>query len=412
MVATKGSSKHTWLFKRHLKPNTFSWKSSALAAKRLKEALTEIKAVNKWNSSLAAQGVVDLAERIWPSFAPIDTSSGMLGTAVYNTLIACIPIFSKSELSPKERQPLLERLFEALQQDGVDYLSPLGDQWGDLCASDEIASQWANFLMPTLRRCWSDEQPGSHFSGATACLSALLRAKRHSELNELLQICPVKMWDYTKYKFDSLVSQGRKAEAIRFAQQMASEINAPMARIQEACEGVLLSSGLYLEAYEKFGLTWTQRNSNIATFRALVKKYPQIDEKRILRDLVAQTPGEEGKWFAAAKDLGDFDLALELATLSPCDPKTLNRAAEKYSESNPEFSMRVALISLRWLCEGYGYEITNFDVIAAYMHCLNSAAKIGLRHEAISKMLEIIEKHSHDGFFVRDSLKPYLVEGV
>lgn len=412
MVATKGSSKHTWLFKRHLKPNTFSWKSSALAAKRLKEALAEIKAVNKWNSSLAAQGVVDLAERIWPAFAPIDTSSGMLGTAVYNTLIACIPIFSKSELPYKERQPLLERLFEALQQDGVDYLSPLGDHWGYLCASDEIASQWANFLMPTLRRCWSDAQPGSHFSGATACLSALLRAKRHSELNELLQICPVKMWDYTKYEFDSLVSQGRKAEAIRFAQQMASEINAPMARIQEACEGVLLSSGLYLEAYEKFGLTWTQRNSNIATFRALVKKYPQIDKKRILRDLVAQTPGEEGKWFATAKDLGDFDLALELATLSPCDPKTLNRAAEKYSESNPEFSMRVALISLRWLCEGYGYEITNFDVIAAYMHCLNSAAKIGLRHEAISKMLEIIEKHSHDGFFVRDSLKPYLVEGV
>lgn len=292
----KVSSKHTWLFRRHLKPNTFNWKSSTLAAKRLKEALSEIRAMSKEDSRLAAHGVVELAERIWPSLEPIDTSSGMLGTAVHNTLVGCIPIFSKSELSPEVRHSLLERIFEAIQDDGVDYLAPLGDHWGDLCASAEMASQWADLLMPTLRSCWSEKQPGGHFSGATACLSALLKSERHSELNELLQICPVKMWHYTKYGFDSLVMQGRKAEAIRFAQNMASEINAPMARIQEACEAILLSSGLYEEAYVKFGLVWTQRNSNLATFRALAKKYPQIDKKRILRDLVAQAPGEEGKW--------------------------------------------------------------------------------------------------------------------
>jgi hypothetical protein len=44
---------------------------------------------------------------------------------------------------------------------------------------------------------------------------------------------------------------------------------------------------------------------------------------QILRDLIAATPGEEGRWFAAAKEAGQLELAGELANQSPCDPKTL-----------------------------------------------------------------------------------------
>jgi len=47
------------------------------------------------------------------------------------------------------------------------------------------------------------------------------------------------------------------------------------------------------------------------------------DKSQILSDLVATTPGEEGKWFAKAKEFARYDLALELANQSPCDPKTL-----------------------------------------------------------------------------------------
>jgi hypothetical protein len=36
---------------------------------------------------------------------------------------------------------------------------------------------------------------------------------------------------------------------------------------------------------------------------------------QILADLVATTPGEEGKWFATAKELKLYDLALKLAKL-------------------------------------------------------------------------------------------------
>jgi hypothetical protein len=122
----------------------------------------------------------------------------------------------------------------------------------------------------------------------------------------------------------------------------------------------------------------------------------------ILRDLIAEVPGDEGKWFATAKDLGELDLAIELVSKSPCDPKTLNRAAAKYLESNPEFAMNSALASLRWLCEGYGYEITNFDVIDAHRFCMTAAKKIGKLDFAQSEL----KKHlsSSTSTFVKESI--------
>ena len=51
------------------------------------------------------------------------------------------------------------------------------------------------------------------------------------------------------------------------------------------------------------------------------------DKSQILNDLIATTPGEEGNWFATAKELRLYELALELANRTPCDLKTLTRAA-------------------------------------------------------------------------------------
>ena len=388
----KPKPKHSWAFKRHIKPNTFIWKSSQIACKRLKEALSEIKAVFKKDSRIAAYGIVDLAERIWPSFEHIDSSSGSLGTTVFNVLTSCVPIFSKADLNLEEREALLERLFEAIQEDGVDYLSPLSDGWGELSVSKELASKWADKLISTVKHCWMDERPGGYFSGTTACLSALLAAGRYKELRDLLDLCSTKMWHYEKFAFQSLVDQGKKAEAIRLAQDMASQLNAPMHAIYEECEKVLLSSGLYEEAYEKFGLLWTERNSKLSTFRAISKKYPQIDKKRILEDLIANSPGEEGKWFATAKEIGEFELATELALKSPCDPRTLNRAAAKHIESNPEFSMKTALASLFWLCGGYGYEVSSFDVMDAYKLSVQAGERLGEVEAVRSKIKHLLSQ--------------------
>ncbi|MCU7882071.1 MAG: hypothetical protein KZQ60_17285 [Candidatus Thiodiazotropha sp. (ex Lucinoma aequizonata)] len=53
-----------------------------------------------------------------------------------------------------------------------------------------------------------------------------------------------------------------------------------------------------------------------------------------------------------AKDLKLYDLALELANRTPCDPKALTRAARGYLDMEPAFELGSAMAVLRWLSEG------------------------------------------------------------
>ena len=81
-----------------------------------------------------------------------------------------------------------------------------------------------------------------------------------------------------------------------------------------------------------------------------------------MADLVESTLGEEkGKWFATAKDLGSLDLALELATKYPCDPKTLNRATRDFLKTDPKFALGVSLAGLKWIAHRCGYDLTGID---------------------------------------------------
>ena len=127
----------------------------------------------------------------------------------------------------------------------------------------------------------------------------------------------------------ALAAQGRTDEAIRYAEQSLGLNDGPsdMAR---TCEEILLAVGRGEDAYRRFGYTANRAGSHLATFRAIKKKYPDKAPRAILDDLIAQTPGEEGKWFATAKDLGLLDLALDLARRSPVDIGTLLRAARDH----------------------------------------------------------------------------------
>jgi hypothetical protein len=97
----------------------------------------------------------------------------------------------------------------------------------------------------------------------------------------------------------------------------------------------------------------------------------------ILADLVATTPGDEGKWFAAVKDAGLYDEALGLASRTPCDPRTLARAARDYAEKQPAFAVGAGLLALIWLAQGYGYEISGVDVWDAYRATVAAAERLG-----------------------------------
>lgn len=106
----------------------------------------------------------------------------------------------------------------------------------------------------------------------------------------------------------------------------------------------------------------------------------------------AQRPsGDEGKWFAAVKDAKLFDEAITLANATPCDPRTLTRAARDFGESNPKFALEAGLAALRWLVAGHGYEITALDVRAAYTQTLAAAARAGVRESVEARIRSLFD---------------------
>ena len=86
----------------------------------------------------AGDGVVSLMERIWPAFQGIDTSSKALGAAVLRTMNELIPILTVVSADHATRGVWLERLFEAVQSDGVEYLAPLEDRWGEIAQYPDL----------------------------------------------------------------------------------------------------------------------------------------------------------------------------------------------------------------------------------------------------------------------------------
>jgi hypothetical protein len=114
----------------------------------------------------------------------------------------------------------------------------------------------------------------------------------------------------------------------------------------------LLDLGRVDEAYERYALTANGSSTGLATFRAIARKYPGHDRKRILLDLATMS-GESGRWFAAAKDAGFLDLALEFARTGRTDPRTLSRASRDLLENDGRFSLEVGRLALQRMLEGY-----------------------------------------------------------
>jgi len=182
---------------------------------------------------------------------------------------------------------------------------------------------------------------------------------------------------------------GRKAEAIRYAESSRGLNDNPIA-IARACEEIPLSSGLADEAYARYAIEANQATTFLATFRSTAKKYPSKAPTKILDDLVASTPGQEGKWFAAAKDAGLYDEATALAQRTPCDPRTLTRAARDFATTSPRFAVEAGMAALRWIGAGYGYEITGLDVLSAYSSTMEAAKNCNAVDEIEGRIRELL----------------------
>jgi hypothetical protein len=303
---------HKWEFRARFRRHAFGWKSQP-AIQRIKEAVAEIKKIARKDAVLAAEGAVLFLKKLAPALDHVDSSSGAIGNAVNNAIAELAAIIASAPADAETRGVWLEHLWEAYQDDDIPYIELLGDHRGELCASKEVASRWADQLIGTCKMAWSvDPNQRGFFKGATNCLSALLAAERHAKILELLDMAPHNMWHYRQYGVKALAAMGKMAEAIRYAEEGRGLNDNPIA-IARACEEILLSSGLGDDAYERYGLAANQAGTYLAWFRAVAKKYPHKTPTEILADLVAETPGKEGKWFAAAKDAGLLDEAIALA---------------------------------------------------------------------------------------------------
>ncbi len=379
---------HKWQFKSRFRSHAFGWRGSRTAVQRVKEAVTEIRSVARSDAVLAAEGAIAFLERVSPALEHVDSSSGAIGTAVNNAIDALVPIIVAAPVDEARREAWLERLFDAYQNDGIPYIEELGDYWGELCRSKALAGRWADELIDLTRHVWRGP-PGGFFKGTTCCLSALLAAERYDELLELLELAPHRMWHYRKFGVRALAASGRAVEAIRYAEATRGLNESPTA-IARACEQILLDSDLADEAYARYGLAANRAQTHLAWFRAVAKRYPHKAPADILEDLVAYTPGDEGKWFAAAKSAKLYDEAIALAFRSPCSPQTLTRAARDFAAKRPDFAIEAGIAALHWLALGYGYEVTSMDVRAAYAHAMTAAENAGRVDETRRRIREVI----------------------
>ena len=395
---------HKWLFSARFRRQAYAWHSSSLAVQRVKEAVREIRNAAVKDPLLGAEGAVLFLEKVSPALEQVDSSSGAIGSAVNQAIEGLVSLIVAAPADDHLRDRWLKRLDAAIEADEVPYIELLPDYWGELCVTAERASQWADEFIGIVRLSWSpDPKMRGFFKFTTACLSALHSAGRYEELLSLLEQEPHKMWHYRQWGVKALVSMKKKAEALRYAENSDALNNSPVA-IARTCEEILLSSGMMEEAYRRYALSANQSTTYINTFRALVRKYPHKRPEDILQDLINSTPGNEGKWFAAAKSAGLYETAIELANQSPCDPKTLTRASIESATKEPRFALEAGLAALRWLVEGYGYEITSLDVWKAFESTLKAAELAGCRPGTLERIRRLVGGGGAGAKFVAEAL--------
>jgi len=394
-----------WAFTKRFRRGGFGWRASRLAGERIAEALAEIHVVARHEPLCAADGAVRFLVKLSPALEHVDSSSGALGSAARAAVDVLVPVIAQAPANEVMRENWLEQLFEAIQNDDPPYLELLDERWGEVCATPDVASRWADRLIDLVRQVHASRRRGQFaFTRAeSACYSALFAAGRHDELIALIGSDPRPSWHDLLWVGRCKVARGEIDAAIEF---MANAVNSwtPMAGLARFAERVLLQAGRRSEAYEKYALEANRATTYLATYRLVSKKYPEIDADRLLTELIATTPGEEGKWFATAKTLKRFDLAMQLAWESPCDPKTLIRAARDNADRAPAFAAEVALAALHWICQGRGYELTSLDVLMAYRLATESGETLGQSERVALRIQTMLKPTTREVRWVTEML--------
>ncbi len=358
---------HPWKFLATVDRQTFASGKPATAVRTLRQAVSELRRTAKTQPLIAAEGVFELLVRLGPALAPVDESSGSLEHAVARTLDATVEL-ARGAASCPQYDGWLDQLAHAVVYEGADTTGcvhqAISLRWGSLCGTRAAAERWIERLLPDVVRQWST--PEGYAVGGLACLSCLSACGHHTRVLELLKCRPVPIWVERQFGVHALVELDRIDEALTYAQYSNPLGHHYDSEIARTCEALLLANGQRERAYRSFAIAAGQRQNCLQTYRTLAAKYPEVPESTLLSDLVASTPGEEGRWFATARHLRFFQLALELAKQTPCDPKTLHRAAADHLAQDPAYAGELARAALKWLIAGFGVEISAEDVYASY----------------------------------------------
>jgi hypothetical protein len=280
--------------------------------------------------------------------------------------------------------------------DGVQYLSPVEDRWGEIAVYPELMAEYAARLQELIRRVWAEEPPGGHVIGTAICLSCLLEAGRYGDLIELLSCARMKWWHWHRFGAEALARQGAWDAAIAYAEGCRSPQGYDDRQIDRFCEDVLIKSGRADEAYNRYGLRTATGPTYLAIFRETARRYPDRDRRQVLLDLI-ETRGERGKWFAAAKDAKLFDIALLCARDFAAEPATLVRAARYFVAREPKFATEVGMVALQRLLSGGGYDPEASLIQEAFTHVQNAARLIGATDCAKKRMQALVDAPSAPG---------------
>ena len=72
----------------------------------------------------------------------------------------------------------------------------------------------------------------------------------------------------------------------------------------------------------------------------------------------------------------------------------------------PAFALGSAIAALRWLSEGWGYEVTSVDVVEAYDRAMDAAATLNKVDDVTEQIEQLVEvDDSFAARFVREALQ-------
>jgi hypothetical protein len=277
-----------------------------------------------------------------------------------------------------------------MQEENYGYYDSLSEQWVALCSESEIMTCWADTFLPTVNTIFSSNKPGGYFKGTETCLACLFETGRYDEIIEIVQKKANPLFNFKKYVIKVIVARGDLEKALSMLDEYLKDSNT-LYQAAHLGEQLLIEAGRSEEAYKRYTLKLPFQTTGLATLSAIRKKYPAISPQRILSDLIDAEPGNERRYFAAARKIGMIELALEIAEKFNVEPKTLTTACKDYLEKDANLALRFGMMALQSYSSGYGYEPEYSDIQKCYDLVSMAAERVDKKKEisdCVDKMVQ------------------------